>query len=625
MTDLSFANAFPPASEDQWRAAVDRALKGGDFEKKLVNRTADGIAIQPLERRRAGAEATFGAAPGRPWLVSARADHPSPEEAAGQAVRDLEGGANALTLVFEGAAGARGHGLSTADAATLDRALEGVMLDLVPIRIDPAPQTRITARLLAGVVSRRSLDPQALEVDFSFDPIGLFARTGALMVAWPDAERRLSDMLDEFGEQGFRGPFVSCDARPVHEASGSEAQELGYLLAAAVQYLRGLERAGKSLPEARRALSFTLAVDADQFAGIAKIRALRRLVARIDEACGLEAAPIRVHAETAWRMLTRRDAPTNMLRNAIAVFAAGVGGADTVTVLPHSSALGLPDAFARRVARNTQNVLIEESHLWRVADPAAGAGGYEALTDALCLKAWEAFQEIEREGGIVASLQAGALQARIAAVRTRRARDIATGRSPLTGTSAFPHLAEKRESTLDLPPLPSRPGPKPAITAPALPSARLSQPFETLRDRAEALGAAGKRPAIFLANLGRIADFTARATFAKGFFEAGGIAAIGNDGFAEEDGSTDLVALTDAFRASGADLACLCSSDAVYGTEAVDAAMALGASGAAGLWLAGRPGEAEEALRGAGISGFAFAGADMVAALGEALAQIERA
>ncbi len=302
----------------------------------------------------------------------------------------------------------------------------------------------------------------------------------------------------------------------MHEAGGSEGQELAWALASAAQYLRAMEAGGRSLAEAFRALSFTLALDADQFAGIAKLRALRKLMDRMQEACGLSPAPVRIHAETAWRMLTKRDAPVNMLRNAIAAFAAGVGGADSVAVLPHSGALGLADPFARRVARNTQMVLIEESGLHRVADPAAGSGSIEALTDGLCEAAWAEFQQIERAGGLVASLQAGAFQARVAAISARRARDLATGKAPLTGTSAYPSLTEKSESVLPIAPRGPKPGPSPKLTVAALPSSRIAEPFETLRDRAEALAAAGKRPAIFLANLGRIADFTARATFAKG-------------------------------------------------------------------------------------------------------------
>ena len=197
-------------------------------------------------------------------------------------------------------------------------------------------------------------------------------------------------------------------------------------------------RGGHGLDAARDALSFLLVADADEFLSVAKFRALRRLWARVEEACGLAPKPIRLHAETAWRMTTRRDPWVNLLRTTVAAFSAGIGGADAVTVLPFTTALGLPDAFARRLARNTQLILLEEANLWRVADPAAGAGGFEALTDALCEKAWALFQEIEREGGIVESLARGSLQARIAAVRAAREKAVATRKEPITGTSEFP-------------------------------------------------------------------------------------------------------------------------------------------------------------------------------------------
>ena len=188
--------------------------------------------------------------------------------------------------------------------------------------------------------------------------------------------------------------------------------------------------------------------DADEFLTVAKLRALRRLWARVEQACGLEPKPIRLHAETAWRMTTRRDPWVNMLRTTVAAFSAGIGGADAITVLPFTAALGLPDAFARRIARNTQLILLDESNLARVADPAAGAGGFEALTDALCEKAWALFQEIEREGGILESLKGDKLQARIAAVRAQREKAVATRKEPITGTSEFPNIGEADVSVL---------------------------------------------------------------------------------------------------------------------------------------------------------------------------------
>ncbi len=619
MADAELTNPFPPADEARWRDAAIKALKGGDFEKKLVSRSSDGIAIQPLYQRKPDAALVAGAAAGSRWRVTQRVDHPQPDQAAELALADLGGGAGALALVFHGSGGARGFGLPTTDAAALDASLRGVELDLIHTRLEPSPQARITGRLFAEMVKRRKLAPADLKVDFGIDLIGLLARSGVWMAPWADIAKRLSDMRAEFAGHGFNGPFFSCDSRPVHEAGGSEAQELAWALATALCHVRALEAGGVPLDKAFAALSFILAIDADQFIGIAKLRALRVLMARVQEACRLDPQPIPLHAETAWRMLTRTDSPVNMLRNAIAAFSAGVGGADSVAVLPHTAARGLGDGFARRIARNTQLVLLEESHLWRVVDPAAGAGGFEALTDQLGEKAWAEFQQIEREGGIVASLRAGALQSRIAAVKTRRDRDIATGRLPLTGTSAFPNLAERGEAVLDIAPAAPRAVASGPVTITPLAPHRLSEGFEALRERADGLRQSGRPPRLFVAVLGRASAVAARIGFTRGFFEAGGIETVVPDGFAEADGSTDLVALTDAYKASGAAIACLCGTDESYAAEGADAAMALAASGANAVWLAGRPGEMEAGLQAAGVGGFIFAGCDMLNTLKEAL------
>jgi methylmalonyl-CoA mutase len=308
-----------------------------------------------------------------------------------------------------------------------------------------------------------------------------------------------------------------------------------------------------------------------------------------------------------------------MLRATIATFAAGLGGANAITVLPHTLALGLPDAFARRMARNTQLILLEESNLARVADPMAGAGGTESLTRELCETAWALFQEIETSGGVFAALQQGLIQSKVAATRKARDADIAKRRLVLTGASEFPNLSEAAVQVEMPAPAARIENSVAAISFAPLAPVRLAEPFERLRDRSDAkLKSGGKRPSVFLANLGAPADFTARATFARSFFEAGGIAAI--DG----EGSSDPKTLAAAAKASGAELVCLCSSDKVYAQYAIDAAKALTAAGAAHIYLAGRPGEQEAALRGAGVGDFIFAGGDALTLLQQAYALMER-
>jgi methylmalonyl-CoA mutase len=405
----------------------------------------------------------------------------------------------------------------------------------------------------------------------------------------------------------------------IHDAGGSEVQELAFVLACGIAYLRALEGAGIPLEQAQGMVYARLAADADQFLTMAKFRALRLLWARIETACGLAPKPLFIAADTAWRMLTQRDAYVNMLRAAMATFAAGLAGANAITVLPHTLALGLPDQFARRVARNTQLLLLEESNLAKVSDPAAGAGGIEALTSELCTAAWALFQETEKAGGVFAALQQGLIQGKVAATRNARAANIARRRDVLTGASEFPNLHEADVAVLEAKSIALAPYGEQKFSFDALAPMRLAEPFEALRDRSDAkFEASGARPKVFLANLGTPADFTARATFAKSFFEAGGILALDSEGFA------DPAKLAAAFKASGAEFACLCSSDKVYADRAESSARALQQAGCRHIYLAGRPGETEAGLRAAGVTGFVFAEADALAILEDAYRRMEQ-
>jgi methylmalonyl-CoA mutase len=307
-------------------------------------------------------------------------------------------------------------------------------------------------------------------------------------------------------------------------------------------------------------------------------------------------------------MMTKRDPHVNIVRTTIAALAAAVGGADAVTVLPFSAALGTPDAFARRIARNTQTILIEESNLHRVADPAAGSGAIEALTDALCQTAWWFFQRIEKAGGAADALESGLIERVVARVRAEREANVARRKDAIVGTSDFPDLNEDTVHVLNL----SSPA-KIATPVGALPRIRLAEPFERLRDRSDDyLAAHGNRPKIFLACLGRPADFNARASFAKSLFESGGIETV------EASGDN----LAKRFEDSGAALVCLCSSDKVYAGKALETAKALAEAGAKYIYLAGKPGADRATLEGAGVRTFLHQGCDTLAILNAAYDEI---
>ena len=634
MTDTSdplvLAAEFPPTDAAEWRKLVEAALKGASFDKRLVSQSYDGLRIEPLYPRAAGAKPVAGR-PAVPWQVLQRADHPDPAAANAEALHDLDNGATGLAAVFAGAPNAYGYGLDGSETS-IARVFEGIYLEAgVAIELDPSARHQDAGHALAALVKRRGIAPASTQIRFGYDPIGANAAAGSSPRPALEIDRIFAAIVGDLMKDGFKGPFAAANGRLIHAAGGSEAQELAFALACAVAYLRVFSGAGLALDDARRMIFFKLAADADLFLTIAKFRSLRKLWARVEQACGLAPERAFVSAETAWRMMTQRDPHVNMLRTTIAVTAAGLGGADAVTALPFTLAVGLPDRFARRVARNTQLILLEESNLARVMDPAAGSGGIEDLTDKLCRAAWALFQEIEAAGGAAAAVEAGLIQNKVAATRTARERAIARRTDALTGTSDYAQLIEPPVQVLDVPPVKVAPLPA-AIAFPALPSLRLAEPYEKLRDASDRmLAKTGARPKVFLANLGKLSEFTARASFARNFYEAGGIEAAANDGFlssppparegAKEENSqevkTDIAALVTAFKKSGAKLACLCSSDKVYEGQAAAAAQALTAAGAT-VHLAGRPGAREAAWRAAGVGTFIFTGCDVLATLNAA-------
>ncbi len=439
MTDpqkhLHLAADFPPATQEEWRKLVDAMLKGAPFER-LSSTTYDGLHMGALAARRTDARSSAARADAAPWQVLARIDHPDPALANEAARHELENGATGLSLVFAGSVGDYGFGLPPREE-TLARVLEDIGLRAgVAIELDLSPhaETAIDAAVIKGL----ALPQRSIELRIGRDPLGAMALAGGAARRWSEEAPHFARRLAALARDGFEQKLAVADGRVIHNSGGSEAQELAFAIAVALDYLRAMETAALPLEQARRMIFFRLAADADQFLTIAKFRGLRKLWARVKVSCGLKPEPAFVSAETAWRMMTQRDPYVNILRTTIAVFAAALGGADAISVLPFTAALGLPDEFARRVARNTQLVLLEESHLAKVADPAAGAGAVEDLTDQLCHIAWCQFQEIEAAGGAAAALEKGMIQAKVAAVREQRTSAVARLQDAFTGVQHFP-------------------------------------------------------------------------------------------------------------------------------------------------------------------------------------------
>ncbi|MFA6154236.1 methylmalonyl-CoA mutase subunit beta [Mesorhizobium sp.] len=435
------------AERQRWMALAEKALAGASFEERLVSRTDDGIRVEPLYDRATGSDPIVRANPLSPWIVSQRVDDPDIDRAKAQALEDVTQGATGLSLVFEGAPNAFGHGLPRTTQA-LETVLDGIPLDRVQIRIDAHPWSRAVADWLVAFLGKRRSDPAKLNLSFGIDPAAIFAGTGRLRMSIEALQASMPQSLAHFFSMGVPGVVLEADGRVFHNAGATEAQELGIMLASAVSYLRMFETARQPLIYAAPHIGFALSVDQDQFLSMAKVRALRRLWARVQEACSIPSSTANIHAETSFRMMTVSDPETNILRTAIAGFAAAAGGADSISILPHTTAHGLPTGFARRVARNAQLIMANESHVDHVADPAHGCGAVEALTAELCEAAWAQLQTIEAEGGVLSSLQDGHIQARVHAAAARRNEAYRSGERAIIGTTLYPLKNERPVETL---------------------------------------------------------------------------------------------------------------------------------------------------------------------------------
>ncbi|WP_110206354.1 methylmalonyl-CoA mutase family protein [Nocardioides daejeonensis] len=567
---LALVSAGDTYSAADWEKATAAVLrKSGRMTEadpdtavwdKLTRTTLDGIAVAPIGTPAGAAEAAPTGVPGaapftrgrlaeKPeigWDIRAHFSGLAAKALNEAALLDLENGVNSLWLQVGG----------TLAPADLGAALQGVFLDLAPVTIDAPEDPIAAAEAYVALLTELDVTP-AEGTNLGADPIGAQVRgEGAISLDVVDAVAALARRAGTLG--------VVVDGSALHDQGASDAQELGYSLAVGAAYLRRLVAAGAGIDEALALIEFRYAATAEQFPTIAKFRAARRLWARVAELSGASAAAggQRQHAVTSRPMMAKYDPYVNMLRTTVAAFAAGVGGAEAITVLPFDEPLGQPSVLGRRNARNTSSLLISESHLAKVADPAGGSYAVERLTDDLARAGWEEFGRIEAAGGIVAALEDGSLLARVEKVVEAREAEIARRKRPLTGVSEFPNLSEE---------LPER-----AVNPDADEVRRYGASFEALRDEP----ANGR---VFLATLGSVASHTARATFASNLFAAGGIAV-------DVAGATaDVDALVAAY--DGQAVVCLAGADKTYAAWGAAAAEALRAAGARRVILAGKPGE----------------------------------
>ncbi len=596
MDHFSLASEFPPVSEADWRAIVGKALGAASFDV-LQTPLYEGFKTEPLYTEHGQTPALHV---NRGWLIV----QPLIDEA--QAADDLAGGADALRIDFDAAL----------DVETCDD-LKALVDSDTPFFIAPGAPVADAALLLAAKGNGAPLSGSA-----GFDPLTAFAITGEIPA---DRTALFSDHADAaFHIREHAPSFVPflASGHAWNGAGGSVTEELGFTLSAGVAYWRALTQAGMPVSEAARCIGFSLTAASDIFITIAAFRAMRLLWARALSAAGEGPnVGLLLLAKMSPRIMSAYDPHVNLLRGTAAAFGAAIGGATGIEVLPFDGAGGDSAAFSRRLARNTSLVLKHEAWLPSVADPAAGSGYVEALTQELAAAAWNLFREVEAQGGLTAAFENGFVQEKLRRPAEMQERAIAKRQEKITGVSVFPNLSEtvaqhqgvtvRAESGLapasDLPlPAPGKGERFAALVAAAQAGANLSdlrlasrivsdfalpplntakrdaEPFEILRRKADiALASIGSRPPVFLALLGKPDDYRARANWVQSFFAAGGIEAL-----VPEEGFDSVEALAEAFRQSPAPIACLCSSNKVYASMP-GAAAALKKVGAALCYLAG--------------------------------------
>jgi methylmalonyl-CoA mutase len=668
------AALFQRPSLDAWRTAAETSLKGKPLEK-LSKPTPEGLVIDPLYTDTDGhpnpgvpgasphvrGRTALGAGPAG-WSICQVIDHPDPEQAAARITEELGRGVDALWLVFDGsvrraaedAGSFRGDGIRIRSAADLASLVERLDPTRHSVHLDAGGNAPAVAAAFVAASRKAGLNLHELEGSIGFDPMGALAADGELTAGIDGSYAALAELIawTRLRAPGLRAGAVSTV--PHHMAGATAVQELAYALATAVESLRRLENFGLDPDAVARQLVFRFAVGRELFMEAAKLRAFRRLWSRAAEVCGVadDGRAAVTHAVASPRGLTTRDPWVNALRTTVGGFAAVAGGADIITVLPFDHAVGHSDELGRRIAANSQTIIKEESNLARVVDPGGGSWYLENLTDELAGTAWSLFQSIETASGMAAALLEGEIATQLEQSRTARSEAVATRRDPITGVSSYPNLGEE---PVERPPASPRAeaesstpteelaraftaaaapggdgelvdaaisaadagagigpiavalrGTREAAAVAPLTSRRDAAGFEGLRDASdERLAATGSRPRIFLANMGPIPEHKPRAGFATNFFEAGGIETLSNQGF------DSVEAAVEAFSASGAGMAVICSSDARYPEVVPPLAAALEGAGARTVLLAGKPGEHEEEWRSAGVTGFIHLGCNV--------------
>ncbi len=635
---LELAGEFPGATKEDWLKLVDKVLKGASFDDVLVTQTYDKININPLYDSLENHVVDPGCYPytratnalgntKNGWVITQRYAHPSVEENNKQILEDLSRGVTQVTLQFSDLArlgnssieeSTGNNGIECYSIASLGKLFKNVQLELVPVQLDAGVSWFEVSAAMVALWESKGTDKAAVRANLNADPAAALAQSSKLNSSQEVALKRIASLAIFIAANYPNVKSIGVNTTPYHNAGASHSQEIAVALSTGVSYLRAMTDAGMDIDSACGQIHFTISCDTDYFQSIAKLRSLRLCWAQVCKACGAkpENAQISLSAETSQRMLSRRDPWVNVLRGTIASCAAAVGSAASITTACYDGAIGLPSKLSRRISRNTQLLLQDESSIHKIVDPAGGSYFVENHTNALGAQSWKEFQNIEADGGIFSVLIDGSLQTSIEAVQKTRSYNIGSRQDPLTGVSEFANLNEDPVETEQVDRAAIREAaltnlsatnikdstgiealilqlqnghsilsanePSKPCTASGFVTHRDAAEFENLRDAADVFSIrTNAKPAVYLVNIGTPAQYNARAGFATNFFAAGGIESIN-----EAPASTPAQAANN-WKNSNCSCAVLCSTDKLYEEQGGAVVAALRDAGATHIFIAG--------------------------------------
>ncbi len=586
---------FPGVSTEAWEAVINTDLKGADYQKKLVWRTAEGFNVRPYYRAEdlqniewlgtTAGEFPYvrGVKNCNKWKVFQTINVECPAEANKKALHALESGAE--SVAFE-----------------ICNEVDKEFVSALTAGIDPTKNevvfyicTSNTTIVEPVMEWAAGFDKEAVRIAFDFDPLmwGLtrFGKFCCGKERGEDCFDKIAGYISRYSEEFKHVRFAGVDGSLIGNSGSTIVEELGYMMAAGHEMLVELIKRGVSATAAAKSIRFTTSITSNYFMEIAKLRAARLLWANIMKAYEPEckcAEKIYLHAVTSMWNQTVYDSYVNMLRGTTEAMSAAIAGVHSLEVLPFNAATTKNDEFAERIARNVQLLLKNEAHFDNVVDPAGGSYYIENLTASIAQEAWKLFLEVENEGGYIASFNKGTISARVKASAEKKNKEVATRRITLLGTNQYPNFGEVLESQK----AECACGCNCEAGENALVPYRGGEQFEAMR---QVVDASGKAPKAFMLTCGNLAMARARAQFSCNFFACAGIKVQDNTFFASvEEG-------VKAAKEAGADIVVVCSSDDDYATLAPEVAKLIGEE--AIVVVAGAPACAEE-LKAQGITHF---------------------